>query len=405
MMKGRNMAKGIATGFAQAVSLSFAPFMGLGATGTAWGAFAAMVPALKAQTGASDVQFGTALLGSATGGMIAMYLAPQLLALFKHRALPILAGIAALSLQIPLLISTPGHLFPMMVVIGVAVASLDICSNLRISQFEAQSGLHLMNINHANFSLFLGIAAVLTGLLRQAGWGIPQVFPLIGLVLLGFAVICREAPGVDAPESEDEGEAPKRLPWAAILPVAVMLFVSFMGENAIESWSALFLERELGGAPGQGGFGPAMLGFIMFVFRLMGQVTTQRFGEARVVLFSGLMGVIGALTLSQAPTQAIALLGIALTAIGMAVIVPTVTSLLGKHVHRRHRSLAVSRSWMFGFAGYFVGPSLIGMISQACGLRVAFLVVAATVALIIPAVWRLERVSPAPAPVTPPSDR
>ncbi|SFJ95018.1 MFS transporter [Celeribacter neptunius] len=391
-----NISNGIFGGFARAVAMSRAPFMALGGTGVVWGAFATMVPALKAQTGATDAQFGLALLGSATGGMIAMYLAPYLLALFKHRTLPILAVFAAMMLQIPLLVSAPWHLFPMMVAIGLAVASFDIGANLRISQLEAQSGLHLMNINHANFSLFLGIAAILTGLMRGVGWGIPQVFPLIGVILLGFAWLCREEKEPAEVESEEDSAAPARLPWAAILPVAVMLFVSFMGENAIESWSALFLERELGGAPGQGGFGPAMLGFIMFIFRLMGQVTTQRFGEARVVLFSGVMGVIGALTLSQSMTQAVALLGIALTAIGMAVIVPTATSLLGKHVHKRHRSFAVSRAWMIGFAGFFVGPSVIGLISESYGLRIAFLFVAAMVALIIPAVWRLERAGPAP---------
>jgi len=110
-----------------------------------------------------------------------------------------------------------------------------------------------------------------------------------------------------------------------------------------------------------------------------------------VVLWSGVLGVIGALILSQAQTQPIALLGIAVTAIGMAVIVPTATSLLGKRVSRRHRSLAISRAWMLGFVGFFVGPSTIGFVSDHFGLRVAFLCVAGMLSVIIPAVLSLTR--------------
>ncbi|WP_417246199.1 MFS transporter [Celeribacter sp.] len=387
----RNGVAGVLGGFGRAVSMSFSPFMALGSAGVVWGGFAAMVPALKAQTGASDAQFGLALLGSATGGMIAMYLAPYLLALFRHHTLTILALCSALVVQGPRFASEPWHLFPVMIGMGLALASLDICANLRISRIESDTGGHLMNINHANFSFFLAVSSILVGLLRQAGWGTAQVFPLIGCVLMVFALLLRDGPWADEPEDSEDEDRPRHLPWAAILPVGVMIFVAFVGENSIESWSALFLERELGGATGDGGFGPAMLGFIMCAFRLLGQVTTQRFGEARVVLVSGILGVIGALTLSQAPDRLVALLGIALMAVGMAVIVPTATSLLGKRVHRRALNVAVSRAWMIGFTGFFVGPSLIGSISEAYGLRVAFLMVAATIALIVPAVWQFER--------------
>jgi MFS family permease len=91
-----------------------------------------------------------------------------------------------------------------------------------------------------------------------------------------------------------------------------------------------------------------------------------------------------------APTQTVALLGIGISAIGMAVIVPTANSLLGKLVHRDHRAIAISRAWMFGFTGFFIGPALIGFVSEHWGLRVAFVVVAVLVATIIPAVLAVK---------------
>jgi MFS family permease len=152
----------------------------------------------------------------------------------------------------------------------------------------------------------------------------------------------------------------------------------------------LFIERELGGAVGHGSFGPTTLGLVMFTFRLLGQVFTEKLGEERVVLWSGVFGVIGSLVMALAPTQTVALLGIGISAIGMAVIVPTANSLLGKLVHREQRAIAISRAWMFGFSGFFIGPALIGFVSQHWGLRVAFVIVAGLVATIIPAVSMIK---------------
>jgi predicted MFS family arabinose efflux permease len=379
--------------FLRALTLSRGPMLALGAVGVIWGTFAAMVPVIKAQAQASDAAFGTALLGSAAGGMVAMYIAPKLSEALGRFVLLFLAVLSVLVLQLPVFVTSTGRLLPVMAAMGIAVASLDINANLRVSQLEDRHGLHLMNLNHAMFSLCFGAAAVLVAALRHSGWSIAQILPLMGGGVLVLGALSFEGRDPVVPDTDEEATpAMPGLPWRPILLVAVMLFVSFMGENAIESWSALFLERELGGEAGQGGFGPSMLGFTMAGFRLLGHLGTQRLGEARVVFWSGVLGVVGALVLSQAQTQPIALFGIAVTAIGMAVIVPTATSLLGKRVSRRHRNVAISRAWMLGFVGFFVGPSTIGFVSDHFGLRVAFLCVAGMLALIIPAVLALTRV-------------
>lgn len=374
----------------RAVKVSRAPFFGLGIVGLYWGTFSAMVPDLKAQVGASDAQLGWALMTAAIGGMAAMFLAPKVaLALGKYQ-LPVLAVILALLTQLPVFAHSLPFMFVMMVVLGAGVSGFDITSNMRLSELEERHGLHLMNVNHAMFSLCFGLSALAVGWMRQSGMGIAQVFPLMGAVLLLASVLTWEKDWQPVQKEEGAAAVPASLPWFFILTVSVMLFVSFVGENATESWSALFIERELGGAVGHGSFGPTTLGLVMFVFRLMGQVFTEKLGEERIVLWSGVFGVIGSLVMALAPTQEIALLGIGISAIGMAVIVPTANSLLGKLVHREQRAIAISRAWMFGFSGFFIGPALIGFVSQHWGLRVAFVIVAGLVATIIPAVLMVK---------------
>ncbi len=75
----------------------------------------------------------------------------------------------------------------------------------------------------------------------------------------------------------------------------------------------------------------------------------------------------------------------------MAVIVPSVNSILGKLVREEQRSHAISRAWMAGMLGFFLGPAMMGGLAELFGLRVSFAAVALVVAAIIPAVRVLAR--------------
>lgn len=375
----------------RAVGVSRAPLLALSATGTSWGCFSAMVPVIKAQTGASDAVFGLALLGSAAGGMLAIYLAPRLFALLGHWVLPVLGLFSVLALQLPVFAQSSAMLFVVMVAMGMSIGSFDINANLRISTLEGDSGLHLMNLNHGAFSLAFGLSAFCTGTMRARGVEMEVIFPLMGFVVAGLSLLTLERGWIEMPDDPDEVPVTGGLPWIAVLLTSVMLFASFVGENAVDTWSSIFLERDLGAAVGHGAFGPAMLGLVMGCFRLLGYVTTQRFGEPRVLFWSGLLAMSGVFLLSVAPGQVVALSGIGIAAAGLAVIVPTATSLLGKRVHRRQRNLALSRAWMIGFCGFFVGPSAMGFLAEHIGLRGAFVALAFLLALIAPAVVQLER--------------
>lgn len=128
----------------------------------------------------------------------------------------------------------------------------------------------------------------------------------------------------------------------------------------------------------------------MGVGRLGGQLIAEKAGEERLVLWSGVLGALGALGLATAQVWGMAVASIAAIALGMAVIVPTANSILAKFARPSLRGLAISRAWMFGFTGFFVGPSLIGFVSQAFNLRIAFGFVAVLISLIIPAVLILR---------------
>ncbi|MCG6902266.1 MAG: MFS transporter, partial [Rhodobacter sp.] len=134
-----------------------------------------------------------------------------------------------------------------------------------------------------------------------------------------------------------------------------------------------------------------MLGLVMGLGRLSGQVAAAWLGHALLIFWSAVLGMIGALIIAAAPTPAVAIIGVSVTALGMAVIVPSANSMLGAHVSEAQRSHALSRAWMFGIFGFFVGPTLMGGIAEWFGLRAAFVAIALVIAPVLPAVLIMER--------------
>lgn len=364
------------------------PAAALAAIGLFWGAYSAWLPDVKARAGAGDGTMGLVLLGAACGNVAAMALFPRLARRFGDRLLPGAAVVLAAATIMQLAGWGPVTLFVALAAMGMAMSSLDVAANVRISTLEARHGMPLMNLAHGLYSLSFALAAALSGLVR--GWGLPQAAAVAGAggLILMTAPLMRGDP---VPAGGDTGHG-ARTPWAAVLPAALILFAAFVAENATELWSALHIERTLGAPRGEGALGPAMMGLTMAAGRLGGQMLAARLGETRLIALSTLIGICGALVLAFAPGRDVAVAGLALIGTGVAVVVPSANSLLGRRVMAQERPLAISRAWMLGFSGFFIGPVAMGAVAEGAGLRTGFVGVAVVTALILVGLaWLMRR--------------
>ena len=375
----------------EAAKTTRAPMLTLAGVGLNWGGLAGLMPDIKAAVSATDAGLGAALLAPAVGSMIAMWFAPRFGAWAGTLALALSGLGIVVAILLPILATSPVTLGLALFFTGAAVALADMTANVRIAQLEARKGVHLQSVNHAVFSLSFGLTALAVAFARQAGFGHTEVLPVVSLAALALVVFAwdrRALAPVDDPEDAAKGSAP---PWGTVLIAGLILFAAFVGENSTEAWSALHIERTLGAPAGEGSFGPATLGLVMFVGRLGGQIVASRFGEAHLILVSALLGTVGALIIAAAPTKAVVLLGVAVVALGMAVIVPATNSIIGRAVSDAARPLAISRAWMFGLIGFFIGPAMMGGLAELWSLRISFVAVALIVVLIVPAVLALGR--------------
>jgi MFS family permease len=363
-----------------ALSISRRPATAFVIVGLFWGCFAAHVPVVKAQLGVNDAVFGTLLLGSAAGLVGSMWLAPIVDRLLRARGMQVGAVMLALAWLIPTQMTVPLAFVVSLMLVGMASGLLDVVMNARVSELEARTGRSLMNANHAMFSLAYAVSAIISSFTRDAGlapFAVFVGFAIVALLLVPFLKM--EVANVAAAE----GYAARYPLWPILLCGGIVL-VAFMSEATVEAWSALHVERTLGGRAAEGALGPAMLGLTMAFGRFSGQVVSERLREVQVVVWAAAISATGAIIAALAPTPAIAYLGFGTLGLGVSVIGPMGLALVGKVVAPHLRTEAISRAAVMGFSGFFFAPVLMGLTSQAFGLRVAFGGVALLLLLAVP---------------------
>lgn len=363
-----------------ALSLSRRPATAFVVIGMFWGCFAAYVPVIKAQLGASDALFGALLLGSATGLVSSMWLAPRADRILGSRAMQVGAALLAFAWLFPGQVTVPLVFALSMALVGLASGLLDVVMNARVSELEARHNRPLMNANHAMFSVAYAVGALIVGAAREAGLPPAPVFAGFGVIAILLLPMMRmDVTYVDA----EEGYAGAYPLWPIILCGAIVL-VAFMSEATVEAWSALHVERTLGGGAAEGALGPAMLGITMAIGRFSGQVVAERLREIPVVIGAAAISAIGAVVAALAPTPFVAYIGFGVLGLGVSVIGPMGLALVGKLVAPHLRTEAISRTAVIGFSGFFFAPVLMGLLSDAFGLRVAFAAVAVLLLSVVP---------------------
>ena len=370
-----------------ALSVSRRPATAFVVVGMFWGCFAAYVPVIKDQLGASDALFGTLLLGSATGLVSAMWLAPKADWVLGARGMQVGTVMLAISWLLPGQVTVPFIFAATMAFVGLASGLLDVVMNARVSELEAKHGRPLMNANHAMFSVAYAVGALVVGFTREAGLPPTPVFAGFGVIaLLALPLMRMDVTYVDA----EEGYVGKYPLWPIVLCGAIVL-VAFMSEATVEAWSALHVERTLGGGAAEGALGPAMLGITMAIGRFSGQAVAEKLQEIPVVIGASVISAIGAVIAAFAATPLMAYVGFGILGLGVSVIGPIGLALVGKLVAPHLRTEAISRTAVIGFSGFFFAQMLMGLLSEAFGLRMAFLAVALLLLSALPLALTIRR--------------
>lgn len=234
-----------------------------------------------------------------------------------------------------------------------------------------------LTLLHASFSAGGVAGALVAGSLIGAGVAFTMVYVgLVGALLLAAVVASRGHWAVAA----TMGTVPRSIALA-VLPLAVLAAVGFVASGSLETWSAIYLRDELGAGAFVGALGPAAFHVAMLTGRLIGAAVAGRLGAATTLGIAGLATLTGMTLALTATAPWLAIPGMALAALGSSFTVPLILSLTAGR-SGAHAGQAASYVFSLGYSGFLVAPTLVGLLSEAAGLRAGLLVIPVAGAII-----------------------
>ncbi|WP_406003972.1 MFS transporter [Streptomyces sp. NBC_00987] len=341
------------------------------------------IPAIKHQTGASAATLGLALLGVSAGAVVTMMLTGRLCRRFGSHPVTVVCGVLlSLSIALPAQTRSALALGLVLLVFGAAYGGMNVAMNSAAVDLVAALRRPVMPGFHAAFSLGGMIGAGLGGLVAGGLSPATHLLILTGVGLLvtaaaGPALLRHPAPRppVEAGAGAGAAEAPRRLSGRArrlVLLFGLIALCTAYGEGALADWGALHLEQDLHAHPGVAAAGYSLFALAMTAGRLSGTALLERLGQTRTLVVGGATAAVGMLLGSLAPTTWPALIGFAVTGLGLANIFPVAVGRAGELAGPG----GVAAASTLGYGGMLLGPPAIGFLTDWFSLPVALTTVA-----------------------------
>ena len=351
------------------------------AFGVMWGAWQAVLPDLARHHGLSSGPLGVILTIGFAVSLPAMLGTGRLVdRLGAGWGMAITAAAMAAGLAVVWTLAPIALLVLGVILIAAGSGAFDVAINGAAMGDAGWSRPARMTLLHAGFSGGGMAGALGAGFLIGAGVSFRIVYPLLVAMLLAVALLAARSGWHARPP---EGRVPRTVAMA-MLPLAVVAALAFLAEGSMETWSAIYLRDELGAAAFVGALGPAAFHAAMLTGRLIGAGVAGTLGAASTLLVAGLMALAGMTAALLVPVPALAIGGMAVAALGASFVVPVVVSLAADRAGG-YAGRAASYVLSLGYAGFLVGPSLVGILGELAGLRVALAVVPVAAAIIVAA--------------------
>ncbi|MFH9616315.1 MFS transporter [Streptomyces pratensis] len=335
------------------------------------------IPAIKQQTGATASTLGLALLGVSAGAVITMTLTGRLCRRYgSHAVTVVCAVLLSLSIALPAQMGSVLTLGLVLLLFGAAYGGLNVAMNSAAVDIVAALRRPVMPSFHAAFS-FGGMAGA--GLGGLAAGSLSPMVHLFALTGIGLLVTAATAPVLlrgpaAAPSVEQRAgatpEAPSGMSVRArriVILFGVIALCTAYGEGALAEWGALHLSQDLGADPGLAAAGYSLFALTMGIGRLTGTALLERFGQTRTLVTGGVTAAAGMLLGALAPAVWLALLGFAVTGLGLANIFPVAVGRAGALAGPS----GVAAASTLGYGGMLLGPPVIGFLADWSSLPVA----------------------------------
>lgn len=367
------------------------------AQGLCFSSWASRIPDVKAMFDVYDVFYwGLVLFLIPVGKFVAIPLAGFLVSRLGSRIM-VQASVFGYALSLFLIgaVSSIYALGACLFFFGVFWNMCDISLNTQGIVIERLFGRTIMASFHGGWSLAACLGAVIGFFMIMAGVP-PFIHFSVSALLILLIILCgrrylqddrvRQFEEVEVKEEKGQKETPAllsfiRKPELILIQFGLAGLFGLIVESAMFDWSGLYFESVLQ-VPKSLQIGFLVFMVMMTVGRFLANWAYGRLGKQRVLQLAGafifigffVSALLGGVFDNMILKVVVNSLGFMLVGLGISCVVPTIYSLVGAKSHTPV-GIALTILSSISFVGSLVAPVLIGAISKAFDLEIAYLVV------------------------------
>lgn len=355
------------------------------------------IPEIKRSFELSDGFFGIVLICSGVGAALGAQVSGGMVHRFGSKNVIRVAQIfMPTGLVVVALATIPEMLMVGLLLLGFAYASIDVSVNSQAVVVEKLLSKRLMVSFHGAWSIGAFSITVFGGALSNF------LTPRENLLLVAIIALAIYIPSTErllGPDRDEHlgvaGDEPRSIPvfGKAVIPIwfmALGALGALIGEGSASDWGGILLEDHLGVSKGVSASAFASFALAMIISRFVGDHLFHRFGMYQVVttlaLASSIIWISTILVSWQISgshrTFALILvnIGFFVAGFGIGPMFPAFMLAAGT-TPGIPASVGIGRVAFLAIAGYFIGPTITGVISEATQLPLAMIYPAGMLAL------------------------
>ena len=360
-------------------------FLIMGMSSMAW---IPRIPEIKLELGLNDAQFGLLLAASSVGAVIGAQNSGKVVhAIGSKNVLRITQVVMPIGvITMGGTMNVPG-LMAGLFIMGLGYAGMDIAANSQAVVAEEALKKKFLASLHGAWSIGTFITALTGGLIAQVVTP-SQHLIVAGLVaLILFLPMSEQMMGREFDKHIGVQGTKSKMPWFGgkywlLWAFAIGSLGSFIAEGAAMDWGGILLAEHMGVPFGLTASVFATFSLAMIISRFTADSIMERIGPRKTVTSVGLIGggiwvvsIWSAVALSDAqPLLAMILINTGFFFAGLAIgpMFPAFIAESAK-IEGVPPSLGIARIGVISIAGYFIGPTITGFISELTTLPTAMM--------------------------------
>lgn len=360
----------------------WASFLIMGIASMAW---VARIPEIKDAVGLSNGEFGFIFLGSTIGAVLGAQIAGRAIHTFGSRPVVNISSFLLPAGLVAMAISQNAiELFFALMLMGFGYALTDMSVNSQAVVVEKILNQKWMSSFHGMWSLGSFVTTIFGGIMISYLTPKENLVAIAALSLVAFipANLYLLSPREDEHAGDGSENTEAKIPFfgKSVLPlwaIGLGLIAGMVAEGAASDWGAILLRDNMNISKGFYASAFASFALAMITSRFLGDKALEKFGARNTVRYGGIYGGAGwAISLAIAiplsavatiPALVIANIGFIFAGLGIGPMFPAFI-LAASRLKGIAPAVAISRVGVIGIGGFFIGPTLTGLLAEATSL-------------------------------------